>query len=61
LGIFWRVLEWKMLVLFVGIWTIPYILWPFDIVCVHLVYFSRFGMLGPGNPADCTIKCLLHS
>jgi hypothetical protein len=22
-----------------------YILWPFGIVCGHLVYFSRFGML----------------
>jgi hypothetical protein len=29
---------------FTAIW---YNLWPFGIVCSHLVYFSRFGMLGP--------------
>jgi hypothetical protein len=27
--------------------TIWYNLQPFDIVCGHLVYFFRFGMLGP--------------
>jgi hypothetical protein len=24
-----------------------YNLWPFDIVCGHLLYFSQFGMFGP--------------
>jgi hypothetical protein len=23
--------------------------WPFGVVCGHLVYFSRFGMFGPGK------------
>jgi hypothetical protein len=27
--------------------AICYNLWPFGIVCVHLVYFSQFGMFGP--------------
>jgi hypothetical protein len=29
---------------FTAIW---YNLWPFGVVCVHLVYFSRFDMFGP--------------
>jgi hypothetical protein len=29
--------------------TIWYNLWPFGIVCGHLVYFSLFGMFGPRN------------
>jgi hypothetical protein len=29
---------------FTAIW---YNLWPFGIICGHLVYFSRFGMFGP--------------
>jgi hypothetical protein len=29
---------------FMAIW---YILWPFGIVCGHLVYFSRIGMFRP--------------
>jgi hypothetical protein len=29
---------------FTDIW---YNLWPFGIVCGHLVYFSHFGMFGP--------------
>jgi hypothetical protein len=29
---------------FTAIW---YNLWPFGIVCGHLVYFSLFGMFGP--------------
>jgi hypothetical protein len=29
---------------FTAIW---YNLWPFGIVCVHLVHFFQFGMLGP--------------
>jgi hypothetical protein len=48
LGIFWRALEWKMLVYFMAVW---YILRPFgnfisnsDILC-YLVYYSSFGML----------------
>jgi hypothetical protein len=28
-------------------WIIWYILWPFGIVCGHLVYISRFGMFVP--------------
>jgi hypothetical protein len=27
--------------------AIFYNLWPFGIVCGHLVYFSQFGMFGP--------------
>jgi hypothetical protein len=27
--------------------TIWYNLWPFGIVCGHLLYFSQFGMFGP--------------
>jgi hypothetical protein len=38
-GIFYDYLEY-----FTAIW---YILWPFGIVCGHLVYFSRFGTLRP--------------
>jgi xanthine/uracil permease len=59
LGIFWRALEWNILVYFTAF---LYNLWPFGIiylrlfgiVCGHLVYFSGFGMFGPqksGNPA----------
>jgi hypothetical protein len=29
---------------FTAIW---HNVWPFGIVCGHLVYFSRFGMFGP--------------
>jgi hypothetical protein len=36
LGTFWRVLQWKMLVYFMDIWSI---LLQFDKVYVHLVYF----------------------
>jgi hypothetical protein len=27
--------------------TIWNILWPFGIICSHMVYFSHFGMFGP--------------
>jgi hypothetical protein len=57
LGKFWRVLQWKMLVYFVAIWSI---LRPFGILYDHLAYFSPFpyifpyfGILHPeksGNP-----------
>jgi hypothetical protein len=39
-------------ILCTAIW---YNLWPSDIVCGHLVYFSHFGMLEPiksGNPGQ---------
>jgi hypothetical protein len=47
-----------MLLCFMTIWNILrptgiiftanwYNLWPFGIVCGHLVYFLRFGMFGP--------------
>jgi hypothetical protein len=47
---FWRALE--MFVYVMTIWNILpmaiwYNLWPFGIVCGHLVYFSHFGMFGP--------------
>jgi hypothetical protein len=57
LGKFWRVLQWKMLVYFMSIWTI---LRPLEIFYGPLVYFKviwffpRFGMLyqeKSGNPA----------
>jgi hypothetical protein len=38
-GIFYDHLEY-----FMAIW---YNLWPFGIVCGHLLYFSRSGMFGP--------------
>jgi hypothetical protein len=38
-GIFYGHLEY-----FNAIW---YILWPFGIVCGHLIYFSQFGMFEP--------------
>jgi hypothetical protein len=42
-GIFWRVLQWKLLVYFMAIWSIfrPfwYILWRLGIFCNHLVIF----------------------
>jgi hypothetical protein len=38
-GIFYDHLEY-----ITAIW---YNVWPFGIVCGHLVYFSRFGMFGP--------------
>jgi hypothetical protein len=31
---------------FMAIW---YNLWPFGIVCRHLVHFSQFGVFGPRN------------
>jgi hypothetical protein len=50
LGKFLRTLEWKMLFYFMTIWNIFtaiwYNVWPFGIVCGHLVYFPRFGMFG---------------
>jgi hypothetical protein len=57
LGTFWRVLQWKIMVYFMVIWSI---LRPFDIFYGHLVYlvvigysFPRFGILHQeksGNP-----------
>jgi hypothetical protein len=51
LGKFWRALECKMWLYFIIIRNIFsviwYNLWPFGIVCIHFVYFSRFGMFGP--------------
>jgi hypothetical protein len=38
-GIFYDHLEYFM--------AICYNLWPFGIVCGHLLYFSQFGMFGP--------------
>jgi hypothetical protein len=49
LGKFWRVLQWKILVSFMTIWSV---LWPLEIFHGHLVYFvvigfifTRFGIL----------------
>jgi hypothetical protein len=43
LGIFWRAVERKMLLNFMTVWNIlrPFCfnLWPFGIVCGHLVFF----------------------
>jgi hypothetical protein len=56
LGKFWRVLQWKVLVYYMPIWSIiwlfEYILWPFGIL---RFMFSRFGMFPQekyGNPAS---------
>jgi hypothetical protein len=40
-GIFYDHLEY-----FMAVW---YSLWPFGIVCGHLLYSSQFGMFGPRN------------
>jgi hypothetical protein len=50
LGKFWRVLQWKMLVYYMAIWSIIRLFSLFYGhlgICMlgHLVYFSRFGML----------------
>jgi hypothetical protein len=65
LGKFWRVLQWKMLVYFMAIWSN---LWQFCIFYDHLVYFvlilyilSRFGMLRQeksGNPGLKTFRLM---
>jgi hypothetical protein len=51
LGKFWRVLQWKLLVYFMAIWSI---LWPFGLFyghfglfCGYLVYFSPFWYVAP--------------
>jgi hypothetical protein len=68
LGKFWRVLQGKMLVYFMAIlayfMAIWYILWPFGIFYVYLVYFYHFGMLyneKSGIPAGEFIKFFLHN
>jgi hypothetical protein len=50
LGKFWRVLQWKMLIDVMPIWsTLPtaiwYVLSPLGIFYGYLVHFFRFGML----------------
>jgi hypothetical protein len=65
MGNFWRALQKKMLVYFMGIWSI---LQPFGILYGHLVYFvviwyisPRFGMLyreRSGNPALGTLQVI---
>jgi hypothetical protein len=59
LGKVWRALEWKLLVYFMTIWNILRSfgicsLWPFGLVCGHLVYFSPFWFVWTkkksGNP-----------
>jgi hypothetical protein len=40
LGKVWRVLQWKMLVYEIAIWSI---LWPFGTFYGNLAYFSPFG------------------
>jgi hypothetical protein len=70
LGKFWRVLQWKMLVYFMTIWSI---LLPFGLFYCHLVYFIairyilwlfiiffQFGMLyeeKSGNPVVVLAHC----
>jgi hypothetical protein len=50
-GKIWRALEWKMLLYFYDhgeyFTVIWYNLWPFGVVCCHLVYCLRFGIFGP--------------
>jgi hypothetical protein len=48
-GIFYDHLEY-----FTAIW---YNLWPFSIVCGHLVYFSHFGVFGPRKMATLLPGC----
>jgi hypothetical protein len=59
-GIFYDHLEY-----FMAIW---YNLWPFGIVCGHLLYFSQFGIFGPrkiwqpwsqtNEEAECSFRTL---
>jgi hypothetical protein len=69
LGKFWRVLQWKILVYFMIIWSI---LRPLEIFYGHLVYFvanwyisPRFGILhqeksdNPGSDCDCLTRLSL--
>jgi hypothetical protein len=44
LGIFWRALEWKLLVFFMAIW---FILQPFGIFCSFLVCFEVIWYIFP--------------
>jgi hypothetical protein len=44
LGKFWRVLQWKILVYFMIIWSISR---PFEIFCGHLVYFVVIWYIFP--------------
>jgi hypothetical protein len=63
-GKFWRVLQWKILVYFMSIWTF---LGPLEISYGHLVYFEviwyifpRFGILDQeksGNPEEESNLC----
>jgi hypothetical protein len=58
LGKFGKDLDWKMFKYFMAIWNMYFIeirdiLWPFGTFCVHLVHFSRFGIMYQekyGNP-----------
>jgi hypothetical protein len=59
LGNYWKVLQRKMLVYFMAIWSIVRLFNTLyshllNLLCVHLVYFPSFEMLGQeksGNPA----------
>jgi hypothetical protein len=63
LGKFWRVLQWKMFVYYLSVWSILRL---FGIFCGPLVYFmaiwyifSRSGVLyneKSGNPAFCPLQ-----
>jgi hypothetical protein len=60
LGKFWSVLQWKMLVYFMDVWSILRSLGIFmDIWYIsNLVYFSRFGILyqeKSGNPVPVSL------
>jgi hypothetical protein len=51
LGKFWRVLQWKMSVYFMDIWSILRTFWhislPYGIFCGNLVYFPPFWYVVP--------------
>jgi hypothetical protein len=69
MGKFWRVMQWKMPVYVMAIWSI---FWPFGIFygtlvyvfCGHLVHFPRSGILShvksgnPGRGGDFTARAL---
>jgi hypothetical protein len=68
LGKFWRALEWKILVYFIGhlkyFTGVKCILWPFGNVVVIWNIFPRFGMLcqeKSGNPGLGEIEKYLFS
>jgi hypothetical protein len=60
LGIFLSVLQWKMVVNFMVIWSIllPFRIWPFGIFCGHFGIISHFGMSNQEKSCNPVLKAL---